>query len=83
MTRTQTTVTKEYDKDGNLVSETTETVNEEDSNGSIYPPPQSWWPHVCPARLDPVIYNTAWSGNTTQTNEFEAAIPAVWTGEPK
>ena len=36
MKRTQTTVTREYDKDGNLTNETTETVNEED-DGFIYP----------------------------------------------
>ena len=36
MKRTQTTTTKEYDGDGKLVTEITETVEEED-DGFIYP----------------------------------------------
>jgi len=36
MKRKTVTTTKEYDKDGNLINEITETVEEEDS-GYIYP----------------------------------------------
>jgi len=36
MKRKSTTITKEYDNEGNLISETTETVEEEDS-GYIFP----------------------------------------------
>ena len=44
MKRKVTTVTEEYDKDGNLVNKITETTEEEDS-GYIYPQqPYPWWP---------------------------------------
>lgn len=55
MKRKTVTVTKEYDKEGNLISETTETVEEQD-NGSIYPQYQvypqnpTWWTGLNPIK---------------------------------
>ena len=37
MNRTQTTVTKEFDNEGKVIKEITETVIEEDDTGTIYP----------------------------------------------
>jgi len=49
MKRIQTIVTKEYDSEGNLTREITETVTEEDTGGFIYPQQPikpSWVPHI-------------------------------------
>lgn len=57
MKRTHTTITKEYDKDGNLVSEITETVEEEDT-GYIYPQYPVYPVYPSWTGTSPFIYKT-------------------------
>jgi len=51
MKRQVTTITKEYDKEGNLINEITETTLEED-DGYIYPQQPYRW---CPPTGNPLV----------------------------
>lgn len=48
MKRTQTTTTKEYDENGNLIRETIDVIEEEDEVGTLYPPSIPYTPPSVP-----------------------------------
>jgi hypothetical protein len=70
MKRIQTTVTEEYDSDGKLVRKITETVEEEDATGTIYPniPYTPYYPITYPTtpwyQAPTVTCDTTGSGET-------------------